>query len=62
MTETRVEILAKTFDSLLPRLISGKINVNGKQIYLGTYDDPDQASAAYMNAAKEYFGSFARQQ
>ena len=36
------------------------IMVNGRQIYLGSYDCPQEAHAAYLDAAIKYFGAFAR--
>lgn len=36
-----------------------KINVKGKQIYLGSYDDPKDAAKAYDIGAKQYHGEFA---
>lgn len=39
---------------------NGRITVNNKQIHLGAYRTPDQAHAAYVEAAKRYFGEFAR--
>lgn len=36
-----------------------QIRVNGKGIYLGLFDDPALAHAAYMAAAREHFGEFA---
>lgn len=38
----------------------GRIRVHGKEIHLGTYDTPDEAHAAYVNAASHYFGDYAR--
>lgn len=38
----------------------GQINVNGRHIYLGLFDTPEAAYAAYCKAAHEYFGDFAR--
>ena len=35
------------------------ITVNGKNIYLGLFDDPKEAGAAYKNAARNYFGEYA---
>jgi hypothetical protein len=34
--------------------------VNWKQISLGVYKTPEEAHAAYVVAAKQYFGEFAR--
>lgn len=36
------------------------IRVDGKTIYLGIHDTPLDAHAAYVNASRKYFGSFAR--
>lgn len=37
-----------------------QIVVNRKHISLGTYKTPQEAHAAYIEAAKKYFGEFAR--
>lgn len=37
-----------------------QIKVFGKQTYLGRYDTPEEAAAAYAEAAKKHFAHFAR--
>lgn len=39
---------------------NGRIVFNNKQIHLGAYRTPDAAHAAYLQAAKQFFGEFAR--
>ena len=39
---------------------AAKINPDRKQVHLGYFDDPTEAHAAYANAAKRFFGQFAR--
>jgi hypothetical protein len=36
-----------------------QINVNGRKVYLGQFDKPQQAHEAYKRAAKFHFGKFA---
>ncbi len=37
-----------------------QIQVNGKRIHLGSFDDPVEGHKAYIAAAKKYHGEFAR--
>lgn len=39
---------------------AAQITVGGKNIYLGQFSTPEQASAAYVAAANDNFGEFAR--
>jgi hypothetical protein len=41
------------------RYVSG-IRVNYRYIHLGNFDAPEEAHAAYLEAAKKHFGAFAR--
>jgi hypothetical protein len=36
-----------------------QIKINGKQTYLGRFDNPKEAHAMYVKAAKRHFGEFA---
>lgn len=38
------------------------ITVNNRQVPIGLFDTPEEASAAYLHAARERFGEFARAQ
>lgn len=38
---------------------NAKINVNKKQVHLGYFNTPEEAHAAYCEAAKKYHGEFA---
>jgi hypothetical protein len=37
-----------------------QIEVRGTPVHIGRYDTPEEAHAAYIEAAREYFGEFAR--
>lgn len=39
---------------------NAKIGVNGRRIHLGYFDSEEEASVAYINAAKLYFGEYNR--
>jgi hypothetical protein len=39
-----------------------QIRVRGRQIYLGSFPSPEEASCAYVAAAEYYFGDFLREQ
>jgi hypothetical protein len=39
---------------------SARIGVNGTRLYLGYFDTPEAAHAAYVAAAQHHFGEFAR--
>ena len=38
------------------------IKIKGRAIYLGRFDDPKKAGAAYMAALNKYFGDFANEE
>ena len=44
----------------LSGLYMARVTVNRKSILVGYYKDPQEAHAAYIEAAKKYFGDFAR--
>jgi len=43
-----------------PRRWVARINVDGKTKFLGDFYTPEEAEQAYLNAAKEHFGEYAR--
>jgi hypothetical protein len=42
-----------------PHMWFAKIQVGGRHIYLGEYDTPEEAHAAYLDAASHHFGAYA---
>lgn len=42
------------------RKFRAAIRVNGKYLHLGFYENPQNAHAAYVDAARKHFGGFAR--
>lgn len=46
--------------SQLPHKWRARIMVNYRSIFLGSFNSPEEAAAAYANAAKQYFGEFGR--
>lgn len=44
----------------LSRPYRARITINKKEVHLGYFATPKEAHAAYMKAAKQYFGKFAR--
>ena len=52
---TRVSITTHVW-----RKFYSAIMVNQKNNFLGYHDTPQEAHAAYIRAAKEYFGEFSR--
>jgi len=51
------------FKGVYPRSWDGKpvaqIGIDGRRVYLGTFDDPRDAARAYNEAAVKHFGEFA---
>lgn len=47
-------------DALRAKPWSSAIHVGGKVIHLGTFSTPEEANAAYREAAVKHFGQFAR--
>lgn len=37
-----------------------RITVNYRKVHLGRFDTPQEAHAAYISAAKKFYGQFAR--
>jgi hypothetical protein len=37
-----------------------RITINGKRVHLGSYSTPEEAHAAYCQAARKHFGEYAR--
>ena len=59
MVNTRARRAAKGIRSRCGRY-QAHIGIDGKQVYLGTFDTAEAASAAYEAAARNAFGAFAR--
>lgn len=43
-----------------PQRYRARIRIDGRLIHLGYFSTPDLASSAYADAARQYFGEFAR--
>lgn len=55
----KVGLKGVTYKRRIRRWVAN-IHVNGEQKHIGTFKSPEEAHAAYVQAAKEHYGEFAR--
>lgn len=56
----KLKIKGVSRHSQIPNKFVALIGVNGKQLYLGLFDSPEEAHAAYVKASPVHHGEFGR--